>query len=135
MKCISFSDNSPLPLHTLHTRRYDGLKLCDHSERQCASSIQAKATGGSLATVGRHPFPERPPTRASGEISNTDTFPEHRSSTTFSRWPLLMFVCRQAPLRPGGRLVTWNKIIFNKNASQKQMPFQRTDYVSIVSAH
>ena len=65
--------------------------------------MHANAMGGRRTRAGRHPNPETPPTRASGEIRSTATFPEHRSVKTFSRWALVRLVCRQAPLSPIGR--------------------------------
>ena len=61
--------------------------MWDHSETQWASSMQAKATGGSWSAGGRQPLLDPPPpTSASGERSNTHTSPdftwgERRSST------------------------------------------------------
>jgi len=56
---------------TVQTRRYDGLKWCDHSDTQWASSMQVNAIGGKRARMPDDaPLPTPlPPTSISGDNS------------------------------------------------------------------
>ena len=79
--------------------------MCDQADTQWASSIQAKAMGGSLEKLSR---PDPVLMRASGDRSKKCTSPACTALATFSRCGLVMLVCRHAPLKPAGRPVTYS---------------------------
>jgi len=93
-----------LKILTLQSLRYDGRKLCDHSETQCTSSMQAKAMGGNSSVFRKSP--NSPPQTASGETSKMLHFLFRTWSRTTSLCFSVIFVWRQAPRRNPGILCT-----------------------------
>ena len=91
---------------TLQTFKYDGLKLCDHSLKQWASSIQANAKGGKLDLGGKIPVPKPPDTKASGDTSKTAIFPSLIFWWTFCCWSFVILLFKKAPGKHDGRLDT-----------------------------
>ena len=68
--------------------------------------MHTNAIGGRSLSIGKYPSEELPKIRASGERRKTAIFPFDTSLMTFSRWDFVIFVCKQAPLIPVGRLLT-----------------------------
>jgi len=68
--------------------------------------MQAKATGGSSLRRFTDPDEPLPLTNISGDRSRNWTFPLETDSRTDARWAADILALTQAPLMPGGRLVT-----------------------------